>query len=86
MYLVRLTSPCREPRLVDVTVKVCAKTVWAVTADGRRHLVGSSAFQTLPAAQRCRAALLQKLVDSRYHQYTNPNLVQAAKQVLHTLH
>lgn len=90
LYIVNLKSPACKIRERDLEVKVCPKTVWAVAPDGRRYLLGSSAFQTLPAAARCQAArcqaaLLQKVIDNTYFQRYDPFRVQRAKVVLQNL-
>lgn len=82
MHIVDLARPYREVRVVPVLVKVCAKTVWAIEANGRRHLVGSSAFQTPAAASRCRLAILQKLVANPANRYFRPYAVQRATEAL----
>lgn len=86
MHLVNLKAPWREPKLVEVTVKVCPKTVWAIEVGGRRHLVGSSAFQTLPAAERCRRALLENLAKDRFTFFKRPHITRLAQATLKTLH
>lgn len=69
MFIVDLKRCLRKVRQEVVVVKVCKKTVWAISEDGTRHLVGSSAFQTLTSAERCRYALLQKMVADPYYKH-----------------
>lgn len=82
MFLVNLDQPSRPIVERTVAVKVCKKTVWAIEANGRRHLVGSSAFQTLAAADRCRTALLQKIVNTPYNKYHRPYAFTRAQEEL----
>ena len=86
MFIVKLRHPLRPVQVHEVTVKVCKKTVWAIDEAGGRHLVGSSAFQTLASAERCRFALLQKLVDSTFNQRYNQGFVNLARTIMQTLH
>jgi hypothetical protein len=86
LFLVHLKSPSRVLKEIEVEIKVCKKTVWAIEKDGARHLLGSSVFQTLPAAERCRTALLQRLVDDKYIKYAKPDLWGRAKRELERLH
>lgn len=85
-FIVRLRSPTCQIREQELAVKVCKQTVWAIRPDGRRHLIGSSAFQTLAGAQRCQRALLQKIVDDTYHKIKRPSEWSNAQRVLQTLH
>ncbi len=85
MFIVDLKSPIRAVRPMVLRVKVCPKTVWAVRNDGRRYLIGSSAFQTKAAAERCRRALLQKVVDDTYQQHYRPAVWENAKRALATV-
>lgn len=82
MWFVDLERPHRQLRKDMATIKVCEKTVWAVRADGRRHLVGSSAFQTEAAAQRCRVALLRRIVNDPGARYYAPYALIAARDAL----
>lgn len=82
MFLVYLKSPTRNIREVEVEVKVCPKTVWAIEKNGTRHLVGSSVFQTMPAAQRCQRALLEQLVAYPWARRNRPHDVELARQML----
>ncbi len=82
MFLVHLRSPTRQIQVIDVTVKVCEKTVWAIDTRGNRHLVGSSIFQTLPAAERCRLALCERIAGSKFFQYHKPYQYAAAVNLL----
>jgi hypothetical protein len=50
----------RKIREREVTIKVCGKTTWAICYDGKRHLLGSTAFYTRAAAERCKLAYLYK--------------------------
>lgn len=86
MFLVNLRGPAAAIKTIDVEVKVCPKTVWAIDKKGRRHLVGSSIFQTLAAAERCRTALLQTVVASTWTRNMKPWTWKAAKAALATLH
>ena len=61
-HKVFIASGLRKIREREVTIKVCNKTTWAICQDGKRHLLGSSAFYTLAAAQRCKLAYLYKTV------------------------
>jgi len=82
MFIVKLKSPWLPAKPMMVTVKVCAKTVWAVLPNGHRALVGSSAFQTLAAADRCRVALMQKIVGNPGYGYFAPYALESAKRGL----
>lgn len=92
MFFMDPKRPAREPRLVEVTVKECKKTVWGITADGKRHLIGSSLFQTLASANRAREPLLRKLVNDSYVRSNwatrglHEGAVKALKQLKVTLH
>lgn len=86
MFLVNLRGPAVAVKTIDVEVKVCKKTVWAIDKKGRRHLVGSSIFQTLAAAERCRTALLTTIVGSDWFRWKKPFNWRAAKAALATLH
>jgi len=82
MFIVDLESPSRAVRKVQLLVKVCPKTVWAIATNGRRYLIGSSAFQTMAAAERCRIALLQKIVADPRAAYFAPWRLDSAKKAL----
>ncbi len=86
LYIVNLDSPACLIRERDLEVKVCPKTVWAIAPNGRRYLLGSSAFQTPAAAARCQKALLQKVVENTYYQRFDPFRVKRAVELLQTLH
>ncbi len=86
MFLVALKRPLRPVRQAEVTVKICKKTVWAIDSKGHRHLIGSSAFQTLPAAERCRFALLKHLAEDPFINKYYPHLRISAKAQMDTIH
>lgn len=86
MFIVDLRHLVPSIREHEVEVRVCKKTVWAVRSDGRRHLIGSSAFQTRPAAERALRGILNKIVTDSYMLHKKPDAVRRANKTLHTLH
>jgi hypothetical protein len=61
IHKVFIAHGLRKIREREVTIKVCGSTTWAICYDGKRHLLGSTAFYTRAAAERCKLAVLQKL-------------------------
>ena len=49
----------------DAEIKVCKKMTWAILPNGKRCLLGSTAFFTLAAAQRRKLAELYKVADNK---------------------
>ncbi len=85
VYIISLTSPTRNIKLISVILKVCKKHVWAIDSFGKRYLLGCSAFQTEASAKRAQRGLCEKLVGNSYLQRLAPWTVQRAKHIL-TLH
>jgi hypothetical protein len=81
-----LAHGVRKVREIEANIKVCDKTTWAIETDGKRHLLGSSAFYTRPAAERVRLAALQKVVQSNYLRYRMPWVWNPAARELRTIH
>ena len=88
LYIVNIKRPWKPVVERDWSVKVCAKTVWAIAANGKRFLLGASAFQTLASAERCRSALLNQIHESdwqrnnRYHAWKSAdNLIKGQLQL-----
>lgn len=63
VFLVSSASPTRKIREVEVAL-ITRKFCWAEEANGRRHLVGSTAFFTLVAAERAKLGYLTKMLGS----------------------
>jgi len=84
-YIVNLNYPPAPIKELDLEVKVCKKTVWGIAKNGRRYLIGASAFQTLPSAERCRRGALEKLVESSWQKMFRYHTWEAANKAL-TLH
>jgi hypothetical protein len=70
----------------EVTVKVCKQTVWAIRPNGKRHLVGASAFQTLASAKRAQRGLLERITNDAYMKFQKPDIFRRATEVLQMLH
>lgn len=85
LYIVNLKCPWNPVVERDYTIKVCAKTVWAIASTGRRFLMGASAFQTKASAERSRMALLEQIHKSSWQAWNRPHAWKAADQIL-TLH
>lgn len=66
----------------DVTIVVCKKRTWVQLLSGKRRLLGSTAFFTRAAAERCKLALLQKLVATGALNYLAPTAIQHARRQL----
>jgi len=84
MYLISALHPCRKIKEVDVEVlspNGDRKWTWAIHR-GRRHLVGSSAFYTLPAAWRSKVGYLTKIIETKALWYIQPELCNKAKEIL----
>ena len=64
-YLLDLRHPTRKIIEVDAEIKKCEKWTWAIY-NGRRHLLGSSAFFTEAAAVRSQIGLLEQVVRNTY--------------------
>jgi hypothetical protein len=80
VFIVDLNAPSRRIRcgLADIEQ---AKWTWA-KRDGRRYLVGSSAFYTHAAACRAKVALLLKVVRCEFLRYRRAQLYTLATQQL----
>lgn len=78
----RLWQPIREE---EAEIKVCAKTVWAILPNGRRHLMGATAFTTLPSATRSHLYLLRQA--ELYLSYKRPtHALEAVRNRIQTYH
>lgn len=87
MFLVNLKWAPASIRTIEVEIKVCKKTAWAIERNARRHLIGSSVFQTPAAAERCRTALLVQLAESKGLRWKFPGYYQQIQHALQaTLH
>lgn len=89
LYIVNLRCPWNPVAVRDYEIRVCAKTVWAVAKNGRRFLLGSSAFQTPQSAERCRLALLEKIHGSgwqKFHRQYAWSATDLALQQMQTIH
>lgn len=87
MFYVNLRWPTDPVQEIEVIVRTGKKMVWAERANGRRHLIGSSVFQTLASAERARFALAEKCTTDRWTKWNRPALyTQAMKALGHTLH
>lgn len=71
-YLVDLRQPARKIQACDLPIFVGPRCVWAVLPNGRRKLLGASAFFTRASAVRCQLAILQKLLKNDYANKHNP--------------
>lgn len=79
VWIMNPAAPLRKIRQVECEIVTCEKTTWAerivlrdvngVAPRGRRHLLGTSAFYTVKAAERAKRGALQKLVDAGPHGY-----------------
>ena len=65
VFLVNLKYPTDKIKKVEVKIIVRTLT-WAQETNGKRHLLGASAFYTLPSAFRCKQSLLLQLKRSSY--------------------
>lgn len=76
-----LRSIQQEPCII----KIAKKRTWAIEcSNGKRHLLGSSAFYTAPAATAKRLAVIIKLINSAYVHNQLPALhALARKMVVH---
>lgn len=78
----RIWRPIREE---EAEIKVCEKTVWAVLPNGRRHLMGATAFTTIASARRSHLGLLRQ--QERYLSHRPPTYtLQAIQSTLRTYH
>jgi hypothetical protein len=81
VFLMNPARPLRRVRQIDCAIKVCARTVWAIEPDGRRHLMGSSAFLTQPAAERAQRGCVQRVIDDKWVFKRKPEIHNYARQV-----
>lgn len=58
-----LRRPTSKIREIECEIDVCEKFTWARDKHGKRHLLGTSAFFTLKAAERSKFGALQKVVE-----------------------
>lgn len=80
VYIIDLRVPVRTIRVRQAVI-TGTKWRWA-DVNGKRHLIGSSAFFTLAAAQRSQRGLLEQIVKTRCLQYIHPHLYSTAKLLL----
>lgn len=70
VFIVLPERPLRPIREIEVEISVKPKTTWAIAKTGRKYLLGTSAFYTMKAAQRCKLARLQKIAATPGMQYS----------------
>jgi hypothetical protein len=83
VILLDLKYPWRKLRPLTCHILV-RKYVWAIEANGRRHLVGASAFFTEPSAERAQVGALRKLETKWTYIHRNHAFI-AAKTALDRL-
>lgn len=66
VFIMDPAKPLRPIREVDTMIVVGPKMTWAEESHGRRHLMGTSAFMTLPSAERAKRGALVKIVQTPY--------------------
>lgn len=80
VFLLRRVERIRER---ECTIVVKHRTTWAIDDNGRKYLLGSTAFYTLKAAERAKVGRLQKMVASTWlPRYWRGELWARAKQQL----
>lgn len=79
VFIVR--SACRPIYAREAEIQR-GKFAWAVTKEGRRHLIGSTAFFTKSAAVRCKFALLMEFTKNTYLHFRFPTTLDMARRQL----
>lgn len=80
-WLLETTRPTRKPQEAKVHIKRCASTNWAVTSNGRKFLIGTSAFFTSEAALRRWQGNLDRIVSDNYTRRMRPDLWEHATRL-----
>lgn len=83
IFLYTPNRPGSRIREVEATIEIKPKCTWAFH-QGKQHLLGSTAFYTLAAANRAKRGALQKVVDTTAldHMSRTMGMRYAAKQQL----
>mgnify|MGYP000965543464 CR=1 FL=1 len=64
VFIFQPSQPTRKIIELDAQILTLEKRTWAETASGKRHLLGSSAFYTLAAAERAKRGALLKITET----------------------
>lgn len=64
VFIMDPAYPLRQIVEREVMIVVGDKCTWAEHANGKRHLVGTSVFFTLPSAERAKRGALVKIVEN----------------------
>jgi hypothetical protein len=81
VYLVSAKYPCRKIREVEAKIIKPGKFVWA-EYNGRRFMMGVSAFQTLASAKRAKTGHLAKILENKSLQFILPHLYNRVIAIL----
>lgn len=74
-FIVNLRSPLCKIKFEEVFIKVCEKRTWAISKNGKRHLLGSSAFFTEDSANICKKDKLEKMLKYKKFLYFNKQII-----------
>lgn len=79
VFVFDLKRPLKPVKAVEAEIR-STKWSWAILPDGKRKLIGSSAFFTPQAAQRSRIAMLVKETEDKYLRRFYPDYVVSCKK------
>jgi hypothetical protein len=80
IYLISAKWPWTKIKVVEAEI-LQGKWTWARYRD-HRHLVGATAFYTLPAAKRAQVGYLTKIVKDKYFQRFYNDKVKMCKAII----
>jgi len=81
VFIYDLLRPWRPIQLVDAEIRT-NKQSWAILVNGKRKLIGSSAFFTEGAAKRSRLGMLLKISKDTYLKNWQQRFWQSCKEAL----
>lgn len=80
VFWVDLRHPTGTIREALATILICKKWTWAELPDGKRHLLGASAFFTRAGAERVKLAALYRVLRTKKVRDEFPGTYDRAKQ------